>query len=49
MWNLWKTVTGEWCISQGYEATVTIGRKEEIVVLIEELKKILAEEAKGKL
>lgn len=46
MWNLWKAVTGEWCISDDYGTTVTIGGIEEIEALIEELKKILEEEKK---
>jgi len=40
MWTLWRAVTGEWCISDTYGTTVTIGGKEEIKALIEELQKI---------
>ena len=43
MWNLWRAVTSEWCISDAYGTTVVIGGKEEIEALIEELKKILEE------
>lgn len=41
VWSLWRAVTGEWCISDAYGTTVTIGGKEEIEALIEELKGIL--------
>jgi hypothetical protein len=34
-------MTGEWCISDDYGTTVTIGGKDEIEALIEELQKIL--------
>ena len=40
-WSLWRTVMGEWCISDDYGTTVTIGGKDEIEALMEELKKIL--------
>jgi len=43
MWTLWRAVTGEWCISDAYGTTVTIGGEEEIKALIDELKKILEE------
>ena len=43
VWSLWRAVTGEWCISDAYGTTVTIGGKEEIEALIEELKGILEE------
>ena len=46
MWNLWKAVTGEWCIPGDYGTTVTVGGIEEIEVSIKELKKILEEEKK---
>jgi len=44
MWTLWRAVTGEWCISDTYGTTVSIGGKEEVTALIEELKKILESE-----
>lgn len=47
MWTLWRAVTGEWCISDAYGTTVTIGGNEEVEALIGELKKIL-EESKEK-
>jgi len=47
MWYLWRDFTGKWCISDDYGTTITIGDKEEIKALIEELKKILEEEDKG--
>jgi len=43
MWTLWRAVTGEWCISDAYGTTVTIGGAEEIKALIEELQKALKE------
>jgi len=43
MWTLWRAVTGEWCISDAYGTTVTIGGEEEIKALIDELQKILEE------
>ena len=43
MWSLWQAVTGEWCISDDYGMTVTIGGEEDIESLIEELEKILKE------
>jgi len=48
MWTLWRAVTGEWCISDAYGTTVTIGGKEEVKALIEELQRILKEAEKGK-
>jgi hypothetical protein len=48
MWTLWRAVTGEWCISDAYGTTVTIGGEEEIKALIEELQKILKEIQEGK-
>ena len=48
MWTLWRAVTGEWCISDAYGTTVTIGGEEEIKALIEELQKILKELEQGK-
>jgi hypothetical protein len=41
MWNLWRAVTGEWRTSDAYGTTVTIGGREEVDALIEELKVIL--------
>ena len=41
MWRLWRTVTGEWCISDDYGTTVSIGGKEDITALYEEIKKVL--------
>jgi hypothetical protein len=41
MWSLWRSVTGEWCISDAYGTTVTIGENEEVEALIEELQNIL--------
>jgi hypothetical protein len=38
MWNLWRAVTGERCMSDEYGTTVTIGGREEIEALIEELR-----------
>ena len=46
MWNLWCAVTGEWCISDAYGTTVTIGGKDEVEALIEELQKILDKDDK---
>jgi hypothetical protein len=46
MWNFWRSVTGEWCISDAYGTTVTIGGEEEVEALIEELQKILEETKK---
>jgi len=43
MWTIWRAVTGEWCISNPYRTTVTIGGKEEMEALIEELQKTLEE------
>jgi hypothetical protein len=48
MWTLWRAVTGEWCISDAYGTTVTIGGEEEIKALIEELQKILKDIKEGK-
>ena len=42
--TVWKGVTGDWCISDPYGTTVSIGGKEEVEVLIDELKKILEKE-----
>jgi len=41
-------VTGEWCISDTYGTTVTIGGKEEVEALIEELQKVLKEDKEEK-
>ncbi|MCW4026554.1 MAG: hypothetical protein NWE76_03600 [Candidatus Bathyarchaeota archaeon] len=43
MWTTWRAVTGEWCISDPYGITVTIGGREEMEALIEELQKTLEE------
>ena len=46
MWTIWRAVTGEWCISDAYGTTITIGGEEEIKTLINELQKILEESKK---
>ena len=48
VWTLWRAVTGEWCISDAYGTTVTIGGEEEIKALIAELQKILKESKESK-
>jgi len=41
-------VTGEWCISDAYGTTITIGGEEEVKALIEELQRILKEAEENK-
>jgi len=48
MWTVWRAVTGEWCISDAYGTTVTIGGEEEIKALIDELRRILEETKQNK-
>ena len=48
MWTLWRAVTGEWCISDAYGTTITIGGEEEVKALIEELQRILKEAEENK-
>jgi len=48
VWTLWRAVTGEWCISDAYGTTITIGGEEEVKALIEELQKILKEAGENK-
>jgi len=48
VWTLWRAVTGEWCISDAYGTTITIGGEEEVKALIEELQRILKEAEENK-